>query len=126
MTREEAIIESASALVFMQIQQLGQIRQEVLDTVQDPNDAKSILVTVDFMSQEARSFFNEIRDFRNPSKPQKISTELFNGLACPDCGRAQFETVHGAVCANGHGGVEGVKSAQYASFKGKRRRKAHR
>ena len=31
----------------------------------------------------------------------------FNGLLCSVCQEKQFETFHGVMCKNGHGGVEG-------------------
>jgi len=39
----------------------------------------------------------------------------YNGLICPDCGEAQYETPSGEVCKNGHGGMLGIDPAEQAN-----------
>jgi hypothetical protein len=63
-----------------------QVRDLLLDTIQEAKGA------VDRLTQTKRTL------------------EL-NGLYCVDCLEPQFNTVHGAVCENGHGGSLGITEA---------------
>jgi hypothetical protein len=52
---------------------------------------------------------NELAQSREPFADPPFESFPLNGLLCPECNGPQRETDGGASCANGHGGLDGVK-----------------
>lgn len=59
-----------------------------------------------------------------PDTEKKEKRREYNGLKCPECGHLQFTTPSGVVCANGHGGLEGVKDASEEEPKAKSKKES--